>query len=302
MWPFIIGGGALALGGYILYRWLMFKRKKPDRGKPASESPGTSTKDPGGSGTNKGRPDRSLTREEMLHEVVLATEFSRIEKERVSDAPGLGLKSRPSKIPGSNIQIRPIATLSEVASLLPTAQMLDDDLFYGRLASHSLNITEPLEYYGKSRKALLVLQDVSGSMRENERIAWARGLCSNLIDKCVKEGAEFILITFHSEPELKCHSVTRNEHREIKKRIPDMLVAEGGTDISLAIRCALEVIQKEKLDEARILLVTDGTEMINDQGVLNLVRNRHVFLHTVCIAGDHEQLRKASDRYDLLVA
>ncbi|NTU99264.1 VWA domain-containing protein [Candidatus Falkowbacteria bacterium] len=235
-------------------------------------------------------------RKRLLDSVVQSIEFST--KELVSDQPISGAKSRQSLVPNANFNVRPIRGVQECPALLPSAHLLDDDQFYGRLATHGMMVGEYVEYYGKARRVLYAAFDGSGSMKEYGRYQWAMSLCEALIDRCIKQQAEFILIVYSGEIKGVYHIRTLKEAIEVKRKLVSILFPEGGTDIDLALGTIFDMIKESKFIDARALLVTDGTESVDERHILQRRQEENIFLHTVSIAGQRDDLRRVSNRYD----
>lgn len=238
-------------------------------------------------------------RNELLERVVHAVDFST--RELVTDTPQSGTQPRTSLTPTSYYNVRPIQSLSEIRSILPSGYILDDDQFYPKVINHQILVGEFQEFFGKAKKALVAMIDCSGSMREHGRSEWAFGLCDSLIDKCIRVQAEMILITFYDKIRGSYHVHNMETADKIRSQLSQILHPDGDTSIDLALETGLEVIKKEKFSEARMLLVTDGTQTVDVAEYGPRLRKGKIHLHTVCIAGDLKELEEISNRYDLLV-
>lgn len=237
-------------------------------------------------------------RDELLRSIVRSIDFST--QEMVSDRPLAGTKARQSLVPTRNFSVRPIRGVNEVPAVLPAGQMLDDDQFYGRLATNSLLMGEFQEYYGKARRILCAAFDRSGSMKEHGRAQWARGLCEALVDHCLSQQAEFWLIVFTNRIVGTYRVSDQASAKELKQKLGRILAPDGDTNVNLALDTMFDMIRDGHFAESRGLLVTDGTDAVNEERFRKRRQQEKVFLHTVSIAGDRDDLRRISDRYDQL--
>lgn len=292
--------GAAAALAYFL--WKKFREKQEGEEQRQQRNGRGDDDDPMSGASPEERRRRAQEEEarrgELLRKIVKSVEFST--REIISDLPIPGTRPRQSIVPTSNFNVRPIKGVGEVSSLLPSSHLLDDDQFYGRLSTNSLMVSEYLEYYGNARHVLYAAFDGSGSMNEYGRVRWAISLCEALIDRCVEQQAEFILIVYSGEIKGVYRVHDRKSALELKRKLGVILSPDGGTDTVLALDTMFDMIKAAGLAEARGLLVTDGTESIEEGPILARRKKEKVFLHTVSIAGQRDDLRRISDRYDRL--
>lgn len=284
----LIGGALLAGAAYSAYQLLQMMQ----------QSSGKGGKGQGESGDNEETDRRRSTgiSGDLIDSIVSAVKFAINRK--------VTLREEPTPIPTDQINIRPIASVSELGTLLPSAIALDDDVFFGQLAGHQLPVREFIETIReeqKARNALVWVQDCSGSMEENQRLRWAINLGEKLAEKCAKEEAECVLIPFNDCVQEIVRAQSRDECLRLKNSIGGILFHSGGTNISGALYAAIEEIGAGEFDGARIVLVTDGTESVSVEEIEDRLHKANIFLHTICIGQDNDSLREVSERYDLLL-
>ncbi|NTW13606.1 MAG: VWA domain-containing protein [Candidatus Moranbacteria bacterium] len=287
--------------------WLLAKRKAKRDG-PSSEYPpnGTGENGPGGdlSGgeegeyRNKRSGDLRLRKNELIRRLVDSIRF--VETERVSDVPIPGSEPRESMYPVRDISMRPMRGIQEWRRMSPTAQLLPDEQFYAGLAVNSHLVKEYRQYVGKAANALIAVVDASGSMEEFGRVEWAISLVDQLIGRCVKIGAEMILIVYTDTIREVSEVTDQQSADKLRGRLARALHPLGGTDINHALAEAFRIAEEKGFGESKILLVTDGTAGVNGKMVSGRLKELNCTLHTVCIGGDLEDLRKLSSQYDSL--
>ncbi len=293
-------GGAL-LGGGAFAAWQFLKQLKAAMNSSAGEGPAGDGEEGQSDGAGD-EPPEDFSRsepieggEELISKVVAAVKFAMFRRVVVEE--------NPSEVPTDQVNIRPMNGISELDSVIPSVQGYEDDVFFGLAAARQLPVMEFIEQVEreeKIRKALLVLQDCSGSMEQENRIKWAIRLNERLVRKCRDEQAEFVLIPFADSPQAAHHARTSEECDRLQPSIRNILYSDGGTDLDRALGAGMDLIEREKFGEARILLVTDGTQEINVSATKERLRRLNVWLHTVCIAGDNLSLRGVSNQFDLL--
>lgn len=273
------------------------KSRRNDTGKKGSgEDP--STGDGGFEDHERRIRDLRLRKNDLIRRLVDSIRF--IETEKVSDTPTPGSEARESLFPVRDISMRPMRGIQEWRRMSPTTQLLPDDQFYAGLAVNSHLVKEYREYVGKAANALIAVVDASGSMEQFGRVEWAMSLVDQLIDRCVKIGAEMVLIVY-SDSVKEVDEVTDKESADtLRRRLRKALNPVGGTDINRALSKAFRVIKEKGFTESKVLLVTDGTAGVDGETAVKRLRELNCTLHTVCIGGDLENLRKISDRYDSL--
>jgi len=309
--PLLLGAGLLAGAAVSAWRLIQENRKAQQasgpggsgQGDPNEGEPGNEPGD--GDDGERNRYEAERRRDELLRRIVAATEFT--VKQMVIDQKVVGSERHSSRIPADDIDIRPIRNLSEIGAALPSTQAMDDDIFFGALAAKSLPVVEHIQtvdvtedVLGESRNILVILHDVSGSMG-GEKIRWAIRLCQLLLDRCIDQGAECILIPYRDYLQGKYVATNEAECQQFKLELSNILQPGGGTRTNNALLEVLNFLKTEKFGQVRILLVTDGEDSIDVSGIRQGFDEIGAYLHTVCIAPvGNEDLRRASDRYDYL--
>lgn len=239
--------------------------------------------------------------------IVSAIEFS---ERKITLRTKIGEEVRQTNIPTGDSEITTMKDLGQIPKVLISQMASDDDIFYPHLVNNQLLIQQPIEYVDeydertlKRQKSLRVLQDVSGSTRR-DRIAWSRLLDVLLVEKAKRARAEFALTTFTEGPQYST-SASLNEPESFKKLLDFIefrIRADGGTDINSTIQAELSKIEQENREletdqDARIVLVTDGTQGVDTGRINKRLKELGATLYTVVLGVDHDQLRSISKRY-----
>lgn len=290
----LIAAGTIALATWLLYQ-LLKKNKKSSERKGFMSSGAKAKDNESGRGNYE---DEQSRRKALIDVIVKSVEFAA--KEMVTNKRMKGLRSRKSLVPNSNYNVRPIGNLNEFVSLLPQGHLMDDDHFYAKLASKKLMVGEFVEYYGKAKNTLIAALDASGSMEHYRRYEWAVGLVDRLIQRSIDLDAEIFLVVFTDYIRNVYHAHDKKTAEELRKNLPKILVPNGGTNINLALSKVFEIVAEGNFTEARVLLVTDGTEGVDEKMIAKEIEENNIFLHTVCIAGERKDLKKISNKYDRL--
>ena len=307
MFPFLVGGALLAAAAYAIWQLMKLLRQKAQGGGgsgglvPGDEGDQDSDQDKqpsdgvGGESTVSPEFARARARNELIDRVSRQIQFARGQK--------ISIQRVESLVPADDIEMRPIRDMSEVDKLTTQAHAQPDDLFFGQLAGRQLQVVQHLEdqiVEEPAHNVLIMVIDCSGSMGEYERSEWARQLCERLTERCIHENAEVVLITFNDAVRGIYHAKTDAERRSLLTNMGRCIFHDGGTNINIALLAGMDIVERGSFDEARMLLVTDGTVGIDTQEVQQRLRQLKVNLHTIVIAGDHPQLREVSNRYDVL--
>jgi len=309
--PLFLAGALLAGAAYAAYQIIRQHRQKKRDEERRQQEQEDAQRRRAQSGVNE-QPsiekivfDPIRSKDQALEDLVRATTFT--SRQMIVGEKIVGIEEVPSQIPADDIMIRPMNGMGELPRVLPKAQMLPDDMFYAQAAAGQLPVTEHIEHvsltepvWGKSRKVLIVVQDISMSMQEHNRIRWAIRLNERLIDRCSKEDAAYVLLPFSGAPESPRTARNEPERGELRRGLTRVLgLSPTGTNIDAALAAALSHLEEQEYDEIRILLVTDGTEGVSGLTVERLKKSG-AFLHTVVINPQHDMLQSISNRYDEL--
>lgn len=296
MLPLLLAGLAMAALGLFLY-WKLTKGEGENSSSSFFGSGDSESGSDQSQNQNKLREERSR-RNNLIDRLVDSIKFA--SREMVTQNQVQGSRPRKSIVPTGNYNVRPLRGVAEFASLLPSSHMLDDNHFYAQLATNKLMVGEFIEYHGKAHNTLVVAVDGSGSMENSGRVQWSMGLVERLIDRCIEIGAEMFFVVFSDYIRGSYHVFDKKSAEEIRGRLGSVLSPRGGTDINITLKKIFEIVDEGKFAEARILLVTDGTEGVDEENILKELSKRKIFLHTVCIAGEREDLKRISSEYDRL--
>lgn len=260
-----------------------------------------------GAGAKKRQPDpakrvTSASPDDLITKVVRGVKFSTA---RCKTSIMMGDRLVEVPYPADEVGVRQIASMSELPRITPREHAMPDDLFYGRLALGETMVRQDLERRDATRE-LLVVQDCSGSMKWGNRggynrIRWALRLNQELIKRCIREGASYLLLPYASSPEEPIEASGEEELQAALERLPTVLVPDGGTATDEAVNAALDRVgQKEGEAVRRMVLVTDGDDSNISSSTASRLREMGVHLHAVMIGEDNFSIRRAADRYDLL--
>ncbi len=305
MLPLIIAAGLLGAGAYYALKLIQGMRASMGSGGGGEgESLGDQAGDQPSDDFIYTRP--KLGWDELIQKVVDGVVFTT--KQMVIGEKKVGTERVESEIPADDIEVRKMRGLSELPKVLPRSHALSDDMFYGMAATNKLPVIQHIEKrdltepeYGKARNVLLVLQDISGSMKKDDRLPWSIRLNQKLIDKCIEQGAEYVLIPFESYPYDPVRASSKEELEELKMKLNRVIYdSEGGTSFDEVLLAAVGFLEREQFAEKRIILVTDGEDSISDE-VVNRLKESGANLHSIVIAGENSDLRHISDKYDVLM-
>ena len=205
------------------------------------------------------------------------------------------LKSVPC--PDNEMSIKSLDKYQDLLKILPSQYALDDKIFDRKLINKELLVRD---YQSRSLKkqALYLLVDVSGSMQDGRKNAYASGAALSLVRQAVSEGSTYFLRFFDESPH-DLHKITNKKEAE---KMCDDLVREpysgGGTKIDNAIDKAIEDIKNDPVvfEKAEIMVITDGEDFVSsDKKRLGKIK-----LHSTVIDGENENLEKISDSYTKL--
>lgn len=321
--PWILGGGA----AIVLY-WLLkkfFKKKKEENKhlenliKQIEEEINKKlnllgeiladlSKDKPDFALNATLPKKFEPLQDLWDKIQNVTNQIQFSEKRAYLSRKIGEKTIPSKIPTDEIEIRNMQNISELPKALSGDLGADDDLFYAKIATNNILITQPIERIDVieeknvlRQKILRLVVDVSGSTK-GERNAWNRILCKLLLHKANKFNAEYSLTTFDSVPQKHDSGSSRNEMQKLQSFIDSSVVVLGGTNINAALKYEIDLIKKDNEEtgvkqDTQIVLVTDGTEGINEDFVSKALKQEQVILHSVLLGNEHQQLKNVSNKY-----
>ncbi len=177
--------------------------------------------------------------------------------------------------------------------------VLPDEYFLASYANSKLLLYEKV--LNSARGPIYVLLDKSGSM-VGAKIDWARAVAVALFKKSVEENRRFYARFFDSVAHQPISLKPNTKPREFLKLLSYLarVKAGGGTDISGALKAAVEDILSTPRGEERvsdIILITDGEDRLNPEQLEATLRRAEARLHSVIIQGHNPYLKKVSHRY-----
>jgi uncharacterized protein with von Willebrand factor type A (vWA) domain len=177
--------------------------------------------------------------------------------------------------------------------------VLPEEYFLAAYANSKLLLYEKV--LSGTRGPIYVLLDKSGSM-VGAKIDWARAVAVALFKKSVEENRRFYARFFDSIAHQPISLKPNTKPREFLKLLSYLarVKAGGGTDISGALRAAVEDILSTPRGEERvsdIILITDGEDRLNPDQLEATLRRAEARLHSVVIQGHNPYLKKVSHRY-----
>jgi len=205
------------------------------------------------------------------------------------------LKSVP--VPDNEMSIKSLENYQDLLKILPAQYALEDNVFDRKLINKELLVRD---YQSRrlKKQALYLLVDVSGSMRNGTKNAYASGLALSFVRQAVSEGATYFL-RFFDEDVSPLHKITNKEEAE---KMCDTLVREpysgGGTRIDSAIDVAIKDIKDDPVafEKSEIMIITDGEDRVDP----NKGRLGGIKIHSTVIDGNNENLEKLSESYTKL--
>ncbi len=300
MWPLI--ATAVIAGGVAYLLWRLFRNKQKQETEqqfPPEVAERDADKDGRSSGRNPLSPEE--LRHQMLETIVSGVRFSkRVNLMPVEVPTGKMVETR---LPTSDIDIEPVRSSADLLRVSASMQALDDDAFFGRYAAGNLSrpaFIEPetrVEYEEvPNTKVLLVLADLSGSMRESFRAPWMRRLVRMLAERSEKEKARFVLIPFTDFLHRVVSAESKEEYAYLYKYIANSLLIDGSTNITTALLGAVDYLKNEKLVDGRIVLITDGDDNVALYSIEEALKSAEAKLVTVAMATNRDDLENVSEQ------
>ena len=166
---------------------------------------------------------------------------------------------------------------------LPRELALPDELFYSKLAGNGFTSRE---HYSIMEGSYYVLLDKSGSM-DGEKTIWARSVALAIYKLAKKKGRKFYLRFFDYE----VYDLVDKPSDII--RMITTVRSNGGTDITNALRTAIEDMRKNKLNikTNTIILITDGEDRV-DTSLIDQLKKNNIQLVVIMIQGHNEDLQE----------
>jgi len=237
--------------------------------------------------------------------------------ERKTGERFLGIKTEESMFPADGMEPRPMSTPAEMANLLPSELVFDDDILDARMASGEALVSahvqktamvEPIyePVYEERVRIVYVLLDVSPSMFDPRYDGqwrppvWKR-VTASLLDRALETQAPFYLRQFDQHVRRKLrHAVTDEDGEALRKLI--MGIESGdGTAIQRAVVKAIEDFSAWEYDQADIMMVSDGQdEEINVPDLRAALDEAGIKLHAIMLGIENETLRGLCDVYQIV--
>jgi uncharacterized protein with von Willebrand factor type A (vWA) domain len=242
-----------------------------------------------------------MTLEDAVPELVKMADKSDV-KQLLENLSGFDIgKVRFSRIIDRSTkgEIIGLETGTDLERLHPSQLALPEVMFLANFANQNLLLYE--KGLPARQGPVYVLLDKSGSMT-GKKIIWAKTVALALFKRAISESRWFMIRFFDSVPYPLYKISPRAKGREVIKLIDYMVRVkpQGGTDISRAIRIAVQDVvetKQKKLRPGDVVLITDGEDRINPVDIRKTLAKANLNLVTVMISGDNESLRQASDYY-----
>ena len=297
-----LGAVGLATAAYLFSRWRNRKKQQqlqqqnqqppdpPDLGLPEGEpdegegADSESVSDPG-DGEVLGPQVIKLRRKGSVAQITRELEFVQTQdfEEPIE-----------SMLPTDEIDIVPVSSPSDLVRVSTSAHAMDDISFYGRLASGAL--LKRTFQDDPFRKVIVVLSDISGSMKERDRYSWHVELVQSVLDRTIQENASLVLIPFDGYPRDPITAMTIGELEGLYKRVPELLRPDGGTEIDDAIEAGTEYLKSQEITDGNIILITDGDDTVDTHGAKRMLEEAGAELITIGISLEREDLAHISAR------
>ena len=184
----------------------------------------------------------------------------------------------------------------------PLELIQDDDILFGKIAKSELQQKAYQNPKGKSQ-CMYVLCDSSGSMhgrRHNMAVATIISLCR----KSIKDGDKFFVRLFDNHTHPRTDVTTGGLAKKMEYELLTKSFSGGGTNISNAIKTAVDDILKFKKDpdsdigKSEILLITDAEDNFSDfTEIGKTMKDNSILLHSVVI-GNNKSTKALEDISD----
>ncbi|MCE4614807.1 MAG: VWA domain-containing protein [Desulfurococcales archaeon] len=242
-----------------------------------------------------------MTLEDAVPELVRMAEKSDV-KQLLDNLSGFDMgKVRFSRIIDRSTkgEIIGLESGTDLERLHPSQLALPEIMFLANFANQNMLLYE--KGLPARQGPVYVLLDKSGSMT-GKKMIWAKTVTLTLFKRAISESRWFMIRFFDSVPYPLYKISPRAKGREVVKLIDYMMRVkpQGGTDISRAIRTAVQDVvetKQKRLKPGDIVLITDGEDRINTVDIKKTLGKANLNLVAVMISGDNESLRQASDYY-----
>jgi uncharacterized protein with von Willebrand factor type A (vWA) domain len=218
----------------------------------------------------------------------------------------VGERLQRSPMPTDEMEIRQFESMTDIPCVLPSAMALPDEVFYPSLAAGDLPVRQYLErvdvredIMGPPRNVVVLLEDVSDSMKKKGRIQWAIRLGRKVIERAQAHEAEVAILPFNSSPKNWRHAKTPTERSRLTKDLAELYAVGGGTDIDAAMWQGINLLKDPSYSDRKLVLVTDGTQAIDAESLEAALKEYGIELHTVLIGPDNKAISSISTYYDL---
>ena len=183
-------------------------------------------------------------------------------------------KYKPTSVVSEKSEVKNLKSSTEISSVSPAQHALPDDMFNARVAKRSLQVRKFSEQEDK-KFLLYVLVDISGSMSEPigggggwglvTRGQIASTLAIAMLTRVREDGGMVFKRFFEDAPATRSSARKKVEFEPLLRSLALADYNGGGTNVTLALRTALEDISqaKDEIRDCEILLITDGDDTIH---------------------------------------
>ncbi len=225
-----------------------------------------------------------------------------------------------STTPSDEYEVRGIHHPGEFAQLLPSERTKPPEMALLRLLSGEAQIAQHFEHvaiydpiyepiYSELKLAVYVLMDNSPSMykddnaprgEKNWRIVVAKGVVLALLERCLQEDSVFLFRWFSASIS-KLYRVQTRAEADAFINYLTRLTESSDTDITRGIRRAINDCEAEELDQARIMIITDGEDnRLNSSEICARLVETNATLHSVLIDVHNQSLQDCSNEYQVI--
>lgn len=207
-------------------------------------------------------------------------------------------KFKPTSEVSEKSEVKNLKSTSDLASVAPAQQALDDDHFDARVAKRSLQVRK-FQKQEEKKFLLYCLIDCSGSMRDTlgasakgwsivSRGQVAATLSIALMQRVTEDGGMVFLRFFADGAGPMQVAKDAVGFKEVSDDIRNQDFNGGGTCLVTAIRTALDDIigAKSEIRDAEILLITDADDTIaqtEEQEMKDRMAKNNVKMNTLCV-------------------
>lgn len=318
----ILAGTGVAMGATAVVKLIADRRKRKEdeeKRKRLNGQAKNAVKPPEAKLHNEEQKDRNLPLDQIIEEVVGHISFTKKKVQIGEETVGenvIGESFEEVSYPADEIDIRPIANMTEFNNIIPNEKMMPMDLQLMRAAAGESMVQVHMEripmtelvkepVYKEIKQAVYLLLDVSPSVFPGHGYGgdWMppywRGISLSLLRKARQEDAVFIMRTFAEKVGHKRLANSNETEQDVADFIKS-LDCRAGTNITNALNRAIRDFEedKEEYDEIDIMIITDGQDRsLNPVKMRKALMDANIRLHAILLGVENQRLKKCATIY-----